>query len=467
MTIIFHPEDGQEATMHAPEPSQVPFGAAFRKAHFAFGPNYTPLNHGSYGTTPASVRRAHERLRAAADAAPDPFIALEFHGRLAPQRALAARALNCANPDELVFVPNATTGSDTVLKNLDWRDGDVILCYERVYDSLGRGIAWVGETRGVEVRVVRVAWPVADDELVEAMVEAARRINAEPASGQGRGARRRRVRLAVVDTVVSMPGFRVPFERLVPALRAEGALVLVDGAHGIGHVDIDLAALDPDFFVTNLHKWFFVPRGCAAFYVPVRNQHLIRTTLPTSHKFRPRKELGSRQKTTKSEEEEEARLFAEMFDFTGTDDTTAWLCVQAAIDFRDKVCGGDAAIKKYCHDVAQRSAEAAAEILGTSIMDTPGSCMRDCFFANVRLPLELGTDGPGKVDPAHADKVCDWFKETGSRESGMYFQTEFYRNVWWWRISGMVYVDVDDFKRGAEVLKGLCERVRNGEHAKG
>ncbi|KAI1470547.1 putative aminotransferase family protein [Daldinia caldariorum] len=458
MTIIHHSEEGQEATMQVAETSQVPFGAAFRKAHFAFGPNYTPLNHGSYGTIPVSVRRAHEQFRAEADAAPDPFIALEFHDRLAAQRALAARALNCANVDELVFVPNATTGSDTVLKNLDWRDGDVILCYERVYDSLGRGISWVEETRGVEVHVVRVAWSLADDELVRAMVDAARRVNADPR-------RRRRMRLAVVDTVVSMPGFRVPFERLVPALRAEGALVLVDGAHGIGHVDIDLSALDPDFFVTNLHKWFFVPRGCAALYVPVRNQHLIRTTLPTSHKFRPRKELGSRQTT--EGEEGEARLFAEMFDFTGTDDTTAWLCVQAAIDFRDKVCGGDAAIKKYCHDVAQRSAEAAAEILGTSIMDTPGSCMRDCFFANVRLPLELGTDGSGKVDPAHADKVCDWFKETGSRESGIYFQTEFYRNVWWWRLSGMVYVDVDDFIRGAEVLKGLCERVRNGEHVKG
>ncbi|KAI0848058.1 putative aminotransferase family protein [Daldinia vernicosa] len=454
MTIIYHPERGDKSTMEAASSfAQVPFGAAFRKAHFAFGPNYTPLNHGSYGTVPVSVRRAHQGFCAEADAAPDPFIALEFHDRLAPQRALAAQALHCPDVDELVFVPNATTGSDTVLKNLDWKDGDVILCYERIYDSLGRGISWIEETRGVKVHVVRVVWPVSDDDLVQAMVDAARSINAEP--GQ-------RVRLAVVDTVVSMPGFRVPFERLVPALQAEGALVLVDGAHGIGHVDIDLAALNPDFFVTNLHKWFFVPRGCAAFYVPSRNRHLIRTTLPTSHKFRPRKELGSQ-----LGDEDEGRLFVEMFDFTGTNDLTAWLCVQAAIDFRDKVCGGDAAIKKYCHNVAQRSAEVAAEILGTSIMDIPGSCLRDCFFANVRLPLELGTDGPGKVDPAHAGGVCDWFKETGSRESGMYFQTEFYRDIWWWRISGMVYVEVDDYRRGAEVLKALCARVRNGEHVKG
>ncbi|KAI0841327.1 putative aminotransferase family protein [Hypoxylon sp. FL0890] len=453
MTIIYHPnKEDEENPMAAPPPpnSEVPFGAGFRKAHFAFGPHYTPLNHGSYGTIPVSVRRAHEALRAEVDAAPDPFIGLEIHDRLTPHRALAAKLLNCPDANELVFVPNATTGSDTVLKNLVWEEGDTVLCYEVIYDSLAKGLSWLEETHGVAVHVVRVAWPVPDDELVKAMVDAARQINSEPG---------RRVRLAILDTIVSLPGVRVPFERLVPALQAEGALVLLDGAHGIGHISIDLAALKPDFFVTNLHKWLFVPRGCAAFYVPKKNQHLIRTSLPTSHNFIPRKELGEA-------EVDDGTAFVTQFDFTGTDDRTGWLCVQAALDFRTKVCGGEAAIQKYSHEIAQRSAEVAAEILGTSIMDCEGSCLRDCLFANVRLPLEVGTDGPGKVDPAHADKVSGWFKTTAIRESNMYFQTCFYRDAWWWRISGMIYVDVEDFRRGAEVLKGLCERVRNGEHVK-
>ncbi|KAI1374026.1 putative aminotransferase family protein [Hypoxylon crocopeplum] len=458
MTIIYCSEEREDETMgkmvaagKMATARKVSFGVDMRGAHFAFGPHYTPLNHGSYGTIPVSVRRAHEDLRAEVEAAPDPFIALEFHDRLMEHRALAAEVLHCPDVDEIVFVANATTGSDTVLKNLEWQAGDTILCYELIYDSLGRGLSWIEETQGVSVHAVRIAWPVSDNELVRAMVDAAQEINAEPG---------RRVRLAIVDTIVSMPGVRVPFERLVPALQAEGALVLVDGAHGIGHIDIDLSSLRPDFFVTNLHKWFFVPRGCAAFYVPKKHQHLIRTTLPTSHKFRPRKKLGELA-------DDEGNAFVEQFDFTGTDDTTAWLCVRAAFDFRTKACGGEAAIQAYCHNMAQRSAVVAADILGTDIMDCAGSCLRDCSFANVRLPLELGTNSPGKVDPEYADKVSDWFKVTGIRESGMYFQTVFYRDVWWWRISGMIYVGVEDFRRGAEVLKGLCERVRMGEHVEG
>ncbi|KAI0379309.1 putative aminotransferase family protein [Hypomontagnella monticulosa] len=461
MTIIYHtssqPQEPQHPAMAASSSTantpSVPFGPAMRKTHFSFGSHYTPLNHGSYGAYPVSVRRTHEAMRAALDEAPDPFIALEYHDRVLPHRRIAAEALGVTDVDELVFVPNATTGSDTVLKNFVWQDGDVVLCYELIYDALAMGLSWVQETRGVGVHVVRLAWPVSDDEVVAAMVSAAKEINAQPG---------KRVRLAIVDTVVSMPGIRVPFERLVPALQAEGALVLVDGAHGVGHVDIDLSVLKPDFFVTNLHKWFFVPRGCAAFYVAKQHQSLIRTTLPTSHKFRPKRELGE---MTAGEREGEGRAFVGMFDFTATDDTTAWLCVETALDFRNNVCGGQKAIQDYSHKVAQESAVVAAEILGTDIMDCPGSCIRDCFFANVRLPLDLGT-GPGQIDPAHKDKVSDWFKATGYRESGMYFQTCLYRGVWWWRVSGMIYVDVDDFRRGAKVLKDLCARARNGEHVK-
>ncbi|KAI1100458.1 putative aminotransferase family protein [Jackrogersella minutella] len=392
----------------AEAPPATPFGAAFRKAHFAFGPHYTPLNHGSYGMSPVPVRRVHEALRAEVDAEPDPFIALDYHDRLVPQREVAARALNCTDVDKVVLVPNATTGADTVLKNLRWEKGDVILCYELVYCSLEKGLAWLEESQGVDVHIVRLAWPVADDEIVRAIVDAARQINSEPG---------RRVRLAIIDTIVSMPGIRIPFEMLVPALQTERALVFVDGAHGIGHID--------------------------------KHRHLIRTTLPTSYRFRPRNTRGQ------SNAEADSKAFVSMFDFTASDDTTAWLCVQAAFDFRSKVCGGETLITTYSKNVGQQSAAAAAEILSTSVMDCPGSCLQDCAFANVRLPLELHSE------------VSDWFKVTGVRESGMCFQTIIYRGAWWWRISGMIYVEVEDFRKGAEVLKGLCERVRNGEHVKG
>ncbi|KAI0130025.1 putative aminotransferase family protein [Xylariales sp. AK1849] len=434
-------------------PPQVPFGAPMRHAHFAFSPNYLPLNHGSYGTHPVSVRAAHLALRAEVESAPDPFIALHFASRLAKSRAIVADILRCPT-DELVLVPNATTGIDTVLKNLVWQPGDVVLCYELVYGSVANGLSYLEEAHGVEVHVLYREWPVSDDELMRLMVDAAREINAQEG---------KRLRLAICDTIISGPGSRVPFERLVPALQAEGALVLVDGAHGIGHIDIDLSALRPDFFVTNLHKWFFVPRGCAAFVVPKKHQSLIRTSLPTSHGFRPKRRLMGTE-----------TAFEELFDFTGTADTTNYLCVEAALKFRTEICGGEASIREYCHSITQRGAAIAAEILDTYIMDCSGSSMRWCNFANLRMPLELGTQedfkdsevasAKGKINPKHAREVSGWIQRVGCAENGIYFQNFLYRGNWWWRISGMIYLEEADFRKGAEVLNRLCERVRNGEY---
>ncbi|KAI8628317.1 putative aminotransferase family protein [Xylariaceae sp. FL1651] len=433
----------------------VPFGRAMRRAHFLFSADYTPLNHGSYGTYPASVRDVHAALQSEVEAAPDRFIVLDWPARLRESRALAAGLLKCSTED-LVFVPNATTGVDTVLKNLAWRPGDVVLVYEVVYDSVRAGLAWLEEVFGVKVEVVPLAFPAADDDLVDAAVSAARRINGRPGE---------RVRLAVVDTIVSVPGLRLPFERLVPRLQAEGALVLVDGAHGIGHIDIDLGKLDPDFFVSNLHKWLFVPRGCAALVVPKRNQGLIRTSLPTSYRFR-RRELAEGEGGNGKWDDTNA--FVMLFDFTATLDMTNFLCVKAALDFRSQVCGGEEAIRAYCQSVARQGAEAAAAVLGTEIMDCAGSCARECNFANVRLPLELADDassaGEGKINPKHGAKVGLWFKAMGVKENGTYCQIFVYRSAFWWRISGMIYVEADDFRKGAEMLKGLCERAKKGEY---
>ncbi|KAI1420959.1 aminotransferase family protein-like protein [Xylaria sp. FL1777] len=439
----------------------VPFGRPMREAHFAFSPDYTPINHGSYGTYPSSVREAHAALRAEVEAAPDRFIVLDWPTRLRESRAAIANILNCET-DDLVLVPNSTTGSDTVFKNLKWEPGDVILVYEVVYEAALAGLSWLEETFGVRVEVVPLEIPLTDAELVDAVVGAARRIN----QNLGDGKVRERVRLAVVDTVVSMPGMRVPFETLVPALQAEGALVLVDGAHGIGHVDIDLAVLSPDFLVTSLNKWLFVPRGVSALYVPKRHQALIRTSLPTSVRFRKHAgEIG-----------EDSEAFVKLFDFVASHDMTNFVTVKSVLDFRVQICGGEDAIRGYCRSVARKGGEVAASILGTEVMDSPNSRMRECNFANVRLPLEiansddLGAGGEGlgaengKIPLQHSGKVVQWFKEKGVRESGFYFQTGPYRGAFWWRLSGMIYVEVEDFRKGAEVLKGLCERAARGEY---
>ena len=216
-----------------------------RDAHFMLAPTYTPLNHGSYGTYPRPVQERLHQSQALSEARPDNFQRFDFPVMLDRSRVTMASFLNVP-ADEVVFVQNVTTAINVVLHNLQYKEGDVILHLSTLYGSVAKMIEYINESRGVESANVAVEYPINDDTLVSKFQMAIKRIKY--------GKWRRRVRIAIFDTISSLPGVRVPWERLVEVCREEGVLSLVDGAHGVGHIDLGLSKVQPDFFTSNCHK---------------------------------------------------------------------------------------------------------------------------------------------------------------------------------------------------------------------
>ena len=225
----------------------VPFGRPMRDTHFLFAPTYTPLNHGSYGTYPRAVqKRLHECL-ALSEARPDSFQRYDGPRMLDQNRAAVASFLRL-RVDEVVLVPNSTTASNVVLRNLRFEKGDVVVHLTTVYGAVEKTLEHLRETTPVENVAIEVEYPISDDELVSKFQAGIR--------GAKEGGHR--VRLAVLDTISSLPGVLLPWERLVDACKAEGVLSFIDGAHGVGHIELDLSKVQPDFFVSNLHKFVSV-----------------------------------------------------------------------------------------------------------------------------------------------------------------------------------------------------------------
>lgn len=51
--------------------------------------------------------------------------------------------------------------------------------------------------------------------------------------------------------------------------------MLIDGAHALAQLPVDLQQLQPDFFVSNCHKWLCGARGSAMLYVAPRWQEVV------------------------------------------------------------------------------------------------------------------------------------------------------------------------------------------------
>jgi selenocysteine lyase/cysteine desulfurase len=369
-------------------------------------------------------------------------------------REAVAKILN-APVEGVVFVPNASTGINTVLRNIVFRPGDVIIYFATVYGANGKTVTYITETTPATSGMIEYTYPLSDSELCAKFEDAVKEIKA---SGK-------KPRVAIYDTIVSQPGVRMPFERLTELCRQYGILSFIDAAHGVGAIPTDLTLLDPDFYVSNCHKWLLSPRGCAVFYVPERHHALMRSTLPTSHGFVPAPTNDGSPAIRSPLPPSAKSEFVNSFEFVGTVDNGPVLCVPAAIEWRKRVTWkgkqGEEAIYAYMAHIAREAGDLMAAAFDTEVMDNAEGTLTDCLFANVRLPLSFGEQAQG--DTGKAWQIVHWMSKTLVDEYDTFMGFNFYAGAWWVRLSGQIYLTKDDFQWGSDVLKELCERVKKGD----
>ncbi|RDW90358.1 putative aminotransferase family protein (LolT) [Aspergillus mulundensis] len=457
--------------------SPTPFGAPM-KAHFLIDPNYRNLNHGSFGTYPIQILQKQQALQKSLESSPDIFIRYTQPALIDASRAALAPLLNVPVSD-LVLVKNATTGVNTVLHNLaitrTLGPNDVIIYFDTVYGAVERALFALKESWGVQLRKVKYVFPLEKGELV-------RRFKEVLAGVRGQGLT---PKLAVFETVVSNPGIRFPFEELAGVCKEEGVLSLVDGAHGVGMIKLDLARLGVDFFTSNCHKWLYTPRSCAVLYVPERNQKFIRTSLPTSWGYVPPAAQASNSAAAAAaaagaDEEDDLppptlpntgkSPFVTLFEFTGTTDDSAYACVPAALEFRERICGSEERIYSYLEELAGEAGAVLASALGTDVMraergETGGL---GCSMVNVRLPVRITNRDQGSglgenvgvvdVRPDDVSPLAHWLHEQLIARGT--FVPCYPHGEWMFvRLSAQIYLEKKDFVWLGGVFKEVLEGV--------
>jgi isopenicillin-N epimerase len=335
-------------------------------AHWPLDPEIAFLNHGSFGACPRVVLEAQAEYRARLEREPVRFMIRELEGLLAEARAPLAELVG-ADPDDLAFVPNATTGVNTVLRSLSLEPGDELLTTNHTYAACQNALHDVAQSRGARVIVADVPFPLSSaDEVVAAVVE-----RFTP-----------RTRLLLVDHVTSPTALVLPVERLIAEASARGVDTLVDGAHAPGMLPLDLTRLDAAYYTANCHKWLCAPKGSAFLHVRRDRQATLRPLVVSHGATSTRRDVSR---------------FRLEHDWTGTVDPSGFLAVPHAIRFLEQLLpGGLPALMARNHALIVQARDVLCRALGIA-PPAPDHLLGS--MVTLSLPERAPPADPRQLDP--------------------------------------------------------------------
>jgi isopenicillin-N epimerase len=386
--------------------------------HWLIDPKVIFLNHGSFGSCPRPVLEFQQALRDRMERQPVQFLVRDLEPMLNDARAALARFVG-AHPDNLVFVPNATAGVNTVLRSLTFEPGDELLVTDHEYNACRNALQFVASRAGAKVVVAALPFPVeSTNRLVEAILS---RVTS-------------RTRVALIDHVTSQTALVLPIAEIVRELAARGVDTLVDGAHAPGMVPLRLEELGAAYYTGNCHKWLCAPKTAGLLHVRPDRQHLIHPLVISHGLTSPRKDCS--------------RYLIE-FGWPGTWDPTACLSVTEALRFLGSLLPGG------WDEIQSRNRRLALEArqLLCQALQIPLPCPDECIGAMASVPLPDAAADPKPGPPLFIDRLQDRLLFEHGIEVPVIHWPGFPKRLL--RISAQLYNQTADYEMLSAALKSL------------
>lgn len=250
------------------------------REQFLLAPNLAHLSNFYIASNPKPVRDAINRYRRAFDEDPHGFLDDNMFRR--DEDMLWRRVCDAAaeyvggNSNEIALTSSTTTGLALIHNGLRLKPGQEILTTTHEFYPHYESIRLASNKWGASMREVP-------------LYESSFHFSADEAVERVRAAVRPNTRVFAVAWVHSNTGVRLPMAAIADAIAevnrdrddSDRILLVVDGVHGFGVVDEDVATMGCDFFSAGTHKWILGPRGTGIVWANPDNWALVQPTIPS------------------------------------------------------------------------------------------------------------------------------------------------------------------------------------------
>ena len=412
----------------------VKFGNQLKLDEFNLDKNKYFLNHGSYGACPKQIYAKKQQLQMEMEAAPDKWFRITSLAQWTRNKQVLATYLK-VNADNILICDNATESINAALKSIEFNGSqDAILATEYTYRAVLNTVDYVAKYRAennpVNVFKVPLTLPInSKQQILDEFEAMCHHIVNE---------KRLNLRVALIDHISSATAILYPIAELIQLMRKwsdlhqMNTLILIDGAHAIGHTEIELNRWDCDFYISNLHKWFLAPRGCSFLYIKdceKLGKHLQPNYI--SHGYD--KDIGLN------------------FFLRGTADKSSWYVIEECIQFYEHRLGGLGALRAHANTVLAQ----AVSMLCLAWDTTTLPIARDLeapFMKMIKLPILCTFQGTEMAEKL----MYELFTKYNLVTCVVCVKAEMYI-----RISCFVYNELDDYVPLREAILELKQAESN------
>lgn len=250
------------------------------RAQFLLDPDLAHLSNFFFASNPTPVREAITKYRKAFDENPYNYLDDNMFQRdedMIWRKVCAAAAEYVGGkPHEIALTSSTTMGLALIYNGLRLKPDQEILTTTHEFYPHHESIRLAVNRWGASTRKI-------------SLYESSLHFSEDEAVARIRAAIRPNTRVVGVTWVHSGTGVRLPIAKIADTLaelnrnrdETDRILLVVDGVHGFGIIDEDVAKMGCDFFSAGTHKWILGPHGTGIVWAKAENWALLQPTIPS------------------------------------------------------------------------------------------------------------------------------------------------------------------------------------------